>query len=629
MSEITANVVIGMPSQLFTLARSFKAVTNGKIYIGKIDTDPSIPSNQISVYIESEDGTLVPVAQPIVINAGGYPVYNGQITKFVTVEGHSMAVYDSYGAQQFYFSNVLSYEPDQFKLLLQGPGGADYIGTNHRGTLQQDLDVIDIRTSGQPFDTLLTTPKDVEIDTALTISSKAIGTVAIKGRPKGRVSVSKDATKQIRGFDFTEKGVVLDSVSISGSNVLPGDNWATFCTYVEASSGKATYINSEFKDATAAVNCEGNNTVFAFNRVSGMVGHASIDAGGYGFLTGAVTDALIIGNSADAAGGDPASPLRSRHFAYISDFAGDSSRINTGVRIIGNYADWRRVSQAQFSAPTIKGRGQNGLIIANNQLRGGNVPVHVTADSTDVLRLTITGNQFLNYEKNVTNHPCAGVWLYATPARDYIREFIISNNVYAATRSVATDFARTLNGVWLQKTTQGVISDSTMRLPGLAVPVSMEDTSRVIVSNIEDFTGDANPYPFFAFAGACSDITVSNIVTNRAIYGSDVSNVTDLTVDYQRKLILLSTNGTITNSDPHLLMQSVSVTGAGEITVVFRSHVTTKALDAIVAKGNRIAGPHVFVNRTGKSLVCTIYNTSGALVPLSTSTVGIDFILGS
>ncbi|HFV9637227.1 TPA: phage tailspike protein, partial [Salmonella enterica subsp. enterica serovar Waycross] len=29
MTDITANVVIGMPSQLFTMARSFKAVTNG------------------------------------------------------------------------------------------------------------------------------------------------------------------------------------------------------------------------------------------------------------------------------------------------------------------------------------------------------------------------------------------------------------------------------------------------------------------------------------------------------------------------------------------------------------------------------------------------------------------------
>ncbi|HAW7535526.1 TPA: peptidase S74, partial [Escherichia coli] len=125
MTDITANVVVSMPSQLFTMARSFKAVANGKIYIGKIDTDPVNPENQIQAYVENEDGSHVPVSQPIIINAAGYPVYNGQIAKFVTVQGHSMAVYDAYGAQQFYFPNVLKYDPDQLRQQLEDPDGAN------------------------------------------------------------------------------------------------------------------------------------------------------------------------------------------------------------------------------------------------------------------------------------------------------------------------------------------------------------------------------------------------------------------------------------------------------------------------------------------------------------------------
>lgn len=125
MTDITANVVVSMPSQLFTMARSFKAVANGKIYIGKIDTDPVNPENQIQVYVENEDGSHIPVSQPIIINAAGYPVYNGQIAKFVTVQGHSMAVYDAYGAQQFYFPNVLKYDPDQLRQQLEDPDGAN------------------------------------------------------------------------------------------------------------------------------------------------------------------------------------------------------------------------------------------------------------------------------------------------------------------------------------------------------------------------------------------------------------------------------------------------------------------------------------------------------------------------
>ncbi|EBH9407166.1 phage tail protein [Salmonella enterica subsp. enterica serovar Cerro] len=127
MTDITANVVVSMPSQLFTMARSFKAVANGKIYIGKIDEDPVNPENQIQVYVENEDGSHVPVSQPIIINAAGYPVYNGQIAKFVTVQGHSMAVYDAYGAQQFYFPNILKYDPDQFRKELSSPGGVELV----------------------------------------------------------------------------------------------------------------------------------------------------------------------------------------------------------------------------------------------------------------------------------------------------------------------------------------------------------------------------------------------------------------------------------------------------------------------------------------------------------------------
>lgn len=127
MTDITANVVVSMPSQLFTMARSFKAVANGEIYIGKIDTDPVNPENRIQVYVENEDGSHVPVSQPIIINAAGYPVYNGQIAKFVTVQGHSMAVYDAYGAKQFYFPNVLKYDPDQLSSRLSSDDGASYI----------------------------------------------------------------------------------------------------------------------------------------------------------------------------------------------------------------------------------------------------------------------------------------------------------------------------------------------------------------------------------------------------------------------------------------------------------------------------------------------------------------------
>lgn len=147
MPEQLYNVVVSQPSQLFTLARSFKANANGKIYIGKIDTDPVNPENQIQVYVENEDGSHVPVSQPIIINAAGYPVYNGQIAKFVTVQGHSMAVYDAYGAQQFYFPNVLKYDPEQFRQTISSDNGASLVGTATGKTVQEEIDSIKYNSS--------------------------------------------------------------------------------------------------------------------------------------------------------------------------------------------------------------------------------------------------------------------------------------------------------------------------------------------------------------------------------------------------------------------------------------------------------------------------------------------------
>ncbi|WP_048284382.1 phage tailspike protein [Pluralibacter gergoviae] len=106
------NYLVSNPNNPFTTPRSFKSIANGKIYIGQVDTDPANPVNQIPVYLVNEDGSEVQIAQPIIINSGGFPVYNGQIAKFITKQNYSMAVYDASGAQQYYWPDLSRVDPD-------------------------------------------------------------------------------------------------------------------------------------------------------------------------------------------------------------------------------------------------------------------------------------------------------------------------------------------------------------------------------------------------------------------------------------------------------------------------------------------------------------------------------------
>ena len=245
MSEqIIPNVVVSMPSQLFTLARKFQAASNGKIFIGKIDTDPTIPENQIQVYLENEDGTTVPVSQPLIINQAGYPVYNGQIAKFVTVQGHSMAVYDSYGAQQFYYPNVLKYDPDQLRAELAGDDGYKLIPSMPKQIqVQQWKDRGDIRGWG-----------------------------AIEGTDCSDALQAAINDRAVRGWGSSSDVIIDGSYRIDKQVLIPTDlrlkgNWATITSdlddyifisaYVDGSGDLVSNWNLSDEDAVALARLKG------------------------------------------------------------------------------------------------------------------------------------------------------------------------------------------------------------------------------------------------------------------------------------------------------------------------------------------------------------------------------------
>ena len=210
MTDITANVVVSMPSQIFTMARSFKAVANGKIYVGIPNTDPANPENQIQVYIENESGKKIPVPQPLIINSGGYPVYNGQIAKFLTDRNHSMAVYDAYGVQQFYFDSILNFDPYQLD--------ASKIPLDGGGNLQQAITIKTPQQFGAIGDGV--TDDTVALQAAMDYCQIHNEKLAI---PSGRYRITKPLLYRNQGFyNYEIEGqggaavIIMDSLEKTG-----------------------------------------------------------------------------------------------------------------------------------------------------------------------------------------------------------------------------------------------------------------------------------------------------------------------------------------------------------------------------------------------------------------------------
>jgi hypothetical protein len=86
-----------------------RPVSGGEVYIGEVDTDPTVEANQKQVYIQEEDGDIIAIDQPIDTSAGGVFEYNGSPVIILVDGDYSMTVNNSAGSQVYYTpSNLFS-----------------------------------------------------------------------------------------------------------------------------------------------------------------------------------------------------------------------------------------------------------------------------------------------------------------------------------------------------------------------------------------------------------------------------------------------------------------------------------------------------------------------------------------
>lgn len=142
------SIIVETPFQNFT-GLDGKPLTNGKVYIGQVGTDPTVFANQIPVFWD-EDLTE-PAAQPLTTNAG-YIVRTGTPARVYTATDYSMSVKNASGVLVYYVQKTGSFGLVSLAALASS-AGASLVGWIQSGfgailrTVQDKL-----RESVTPYD---------------------------------------------------------------------------------------------------------------------------------------------------------------------------------------------------------------------------------------------------------------------------------------------------------------------------------------------------------------------------------------------------------------------------------------------------------------------------------------------
>lgn len=117
-----------MPVHSFFMDRFLKNAEGGEVYVCTKNTPADQMKNEanfLAIYKEGENGERTAIGQPIILNQVGLPVVDGSVAKILCPAEYALAVYDAYGAQQFYFPNVLKGNALKSEVMLEDFGAKD------------------------------------------------------------------------------------------------------------------------------------------------------------------------------------------------------------------------------------------------------------------------------------------------------------------------------------------------------------------------------------------------------------------------------------------------------------------------------------------------------------------------
>lgn len=505
------------------------------------------------------------------------------------------------------------------------------IGTSHRGTLALDLNAIDRRPDGydNSIANVLENGNDVEIgkDIIITTPVLPLSNQHINGAGGNlKQNTSTAAGMRIESSDAnnTVDSVVVESLRSTGSTLSsePGnEGYAVFLRNTKY----AKIIGVHADHYTGGIAAGTSKSLIIRDVVAhDTTFHPTVGRdgrGGYGVITDNIKDALIDGVILDASGLDDG-----RHILYLSTggYSNTTGNSNFIARsLIGRYAD---KDDRNFWGVNV--RKSEVFIIDGLCLSGANGGLAFNVENGNIVDFIATNIQLdiIKYQDGV------GVYGVSTPkGATYLGvRFLISNfNIRVRPKTTALTGA---DCVAISLDYQnGMVTNGITNVPAAGLPILINDgATNTTISNIHDnilpgYTGSTAAMITFG-GSAVSNITVKNITTSRTMFAR-LAVVTDLTVDYQRKVRISAASGVVTKIDAHELTGTITLNATGMV-VNFASHVTQAALDNVALN---CLGPYqaVIAAYGAKSLTINTYTIAGAVLNPTTTAVALNLTLQS
>ena len=91
-----------------------KPLDGFQAYFGIVGRDPELEENRKIPYALQEDGSAVPIDQPVIGSAGGVPTYNGSPVGIAVNGSYSLKILDKNGGQVYYIPHVEAFNLQGF-----------------------------------------------------------------------------------------------------------------------------------------------------------------------------------------------------------------------------------------------------------------------------------------------------------------------------------------------------------------------------------------------------------------------------------------------------------------------------------------------------------------------------------